>query len=148
MDISGEWFSGENFKFVGLFQDRTSNIKTFYKLKSTITSRMFEDINCDFKYSRDLQEFKIKANTDYSNKSYSLLVESSELTLLESLYYAEVKWVDQFYSIKANSTLKGNGKVQVEIHFDRYRDLYLEVWGTAKRFSNKFGVQLKWDVNR
>lgn len=109
---------------------------------------MFDDINCDLKYSRDVQELKMKINTDYNKKSYTLLVESSEVSPKESVFLSELKWVDAFYSLKANSSLIGNGKIQVELHLDRARDMHLSVWGTAKRFSNNFGIELKWDANR
>lgn len=80
--------------------------------------------------------------------SYSLLMESSEIIPLESLFRTELNWADHSYSITANSSLKGSGRTKVEIHLDRIRDMHLEVWGTAKRFSSNFGVEFKWDANR
>lgn len=109
---------------------------------------MFEDINCDFKYSRDLHETKIKLFSDFKKKTYTFLAESSEINPKESLFYTEIKWIDHVYSLKANSSLKGNGIVKVEVHLDRVRDVHLEIWGTAKKFSNNFGFELKWDANR
>jgi hypothetical protein len=116
-------------------------------LKSLVTSKMFDDINCDFKYSRDLQELKVKLQTDYKKKGYSFNLESSEMSQKESLFSSEIKWVEHVYSLKANSSLKDNGRVQVEIHLDRIRDVHLEIWGTAKYWNN-FGMECKWDANR
>lgn len=133
---------------VGLYQDRTSNIKRYYKLKSLISSKLFEDINCNLKYSRDLQELKIKVQTDYKKKSYSLAIESSEIDPLESVFTTELNWAEYSYSLIANSSLKDIGRTKVEIHLDRIRDMHLEVWGTAKGFSKNFGIEFKWDANR
>lgn len=148
IDINGEWFTGENIKFVGLYKDRTSNIKRYYKLKSVISSKLFDDINLDLRYSRDLEELKFKVKTEYKKTTYSLLMESSEIIPLESIFMTELNWADHSYSITANSSLKGIGRTKVEIHLDRLRDMHLEVWGLAKRFSKNFGVEFKWDANR
>lgn len=133
---------------VGLYQDRTSNVKRYYKLKSLISSKLFDDINCNLKYSRDLQELKFKIHTDYKKKNYSLLIESSEVDPMESLLMAQLNWADLSYTIAANSSIRGIGRTKVEIHLDRIRDVYLEVWGTAKRFNKNFGIEFKWDANR
>lgn len=109
---------------------------------------MFDDINCSLKYSRDFQELKFKVHTEYKSKSYSLLVESSEIVPLQSIFMAELNWAEHSYSISANSSMKGSGRTKVEIHLDRIRDMNLEVWGIAKRFSKNFGVEFKWDANR
>ena len=53
--MNGEWFNGENIKLSGFYQDRTSAVKKFYKLKTLITSKMFNDIICDAKYSKDAE---------------------------------------------------------------------------------------------
>lgn len=147
-DITGEWFSGENIRAQGLYQDRTSNVKRFHRLKSIISSKLFDDINLDLKYARDLQELKFKAKTEYKKKSYSFNVESIDVSLLESLFKSELEWGENLYSIIANSSYKDNGRMEVEVHLDRIRDLHLEIWGIAKRFSNKCGVQFQWDANR
>jgi hypothetical protein len=146
--LNGEWFSGENIKFVGFYQDRTSSIKQFYKLKCLITSKMFNDINCDLKYSRDLQQTKVNLHTEYNKNIYSVLWEVSETTPKETLLNSELKWADHIYTMKANSSSKDNGRLLVEVHFDRVRDIHVEVWGTARRFSNNFGLEFKWDANR
>jgi hypothetical protein len=148
IDLNGEWFNGENIKFVGSYQDRTSAVKKFYKLKSIISSNMFNEINCDFKYSRDIEEMKAKLHTEYNKKIYSLLLETSEATPKESHLLSELNWADHLYTLKANSSSKENGKLKIEVHFDRIRDLQLEMWGIAKRFSNNFGLEFKWDANR
>lgn len=147
-DIMGEWFSGENIRSQGLYQDRTSNVKRFHRLKTIISSKLFEDINCEFKYARDIQELKFKAKTEYKKTIYSLNVESVDSGSLESLFRSEVEWGESLYWIKANSSMKDIGRTKVEAHLDRIRDMTLEVWGTARRFSNKFGFQLQWDANR
>lgn len=100
------------------------------------------------RYSRDLQELKFKIHTDYKKKSYAFLIESSEVDPMESLFMSQLNWADYSYSIAANSSIKGIGRTKVEIHVDRVRDMYLEIWGTAKRFSKNFGVEFKWDANR
>lgn len=148
IDINGVWFTGENIKFIGLYQDRTSNVKRYYRLKSVISSKLFDDINLAVKYSRDLQELKFRITTEYKGKSYSMLVESSEIVPLESIFKTELNWSDHRYSISANSSLKNSGRTKVEIHLDRVRDLNLEIWGIAQRFSRNFGFELKWDANR
>jgi hypothetical protein len=122
-------------------------VKRFYKLKSLVTSNIFDDIDCDFKYSKDLQELKIKLHTDFKKKGYTFLLESSESVPKESLFNAEIIWVDHVYSLNANSSLINNGKIQIEIHLDRIRDIQIEVWGTSKLWNN-FGIELKWDANR
>lgn len=146
--MTGEWFTGENIKFVGVYQDRTSNIKRYYKLKSVVSSKLFEDINLNLKYSRDLQEMKVKVQTEYKKKNYLLVVESSEIDESESLFTIDLKWADLSYSLSANSSSKGIGTTKVELHMDRIRDVHLDVWGTSQRFSKVFGIELKWDANR
>jgi hypothetical protein len=124
-------------------------VKRYYKLKSVVSSnKLFDDVHCELKYSRDLQELKFKINSEYKRKTYSLKVESSEIVPQESLLLVELNWADASYSIAANSTFKGNGRTKVEIHFDRIRDMHLEVWGISQRFSNNFGIEFKWDANR
>lgn len=147
-EVTGEWFSGENIRAQGLYQDRTSNVKKFHRLKSIITSKLFDDINCEFKYARDIQEFKIKAKTDYKNATYAFLIDSLDVSPKESIFKGELDWGEKIYSITANTSMKDIGRTKVEVHLDRIRDLTLEVWGTAKRFSNKCGVQFQWDANR
>lgn len=148
IDITGEWFTGENIKFSGLYQDRTSSIKRYYKLKSLISSKLFDDINCNLKFSRDLQELKLKVLTEYNKKIYSLLIESSENDPLESIFTAQLSWADRSYSVLANSSFKGIGHTKVEIHLDRIRDLAFQVWGTTEKFGKNFGIEFKWDANR
>lgn len=147
-DIIGEWFSGENLRSHGLYQDRTSNVKRFHRLKTIITSKLFEDINCEFKYARDIQELKFKAKTEFKKTIYSFTVESVDLGLLESLFKSELEWGENLYWVTANSSLRGIGRTKVDVHLDRIRDMNLEVWGTARRFSNKCGFQFQWDANR
>ena len=146
--MNGEWFTGENIKFIGVYQDRTSNIKRYYKLKSVISSKLFEDINCNLKYSRDLQELKFKVQTEYKKKSYLLIVESSDIDEYDSLFTTLFKWADHSYSLSANSSSKGIGTTKVELHMDRIRDVHFDVWGTSQRFGKVFGIEFKWDANR
>jgi hypothetical protein len=148
IDVSGEWFTKENVKFVGTYQDRTSNVKRFYRMKSLISSNMFEDINLFMRYSRDIRELKVDVKTDYKAKSYSLSIESIQTEPYESVFKTEVDWAELKYSININSSTRDLGKIKVEIHLDRIRDLHLEAWGIAKTFSKKAGIELKWDANR
>lgn len=147
-EITGEWFSGENIRSQGLYQDRTSNTKKFHRLKTIITSKLFDDINCEFKYARDEQEFKIKTKIEHKKTNYAFLINLIDANPQESNFKGELEWGEKFYSIMANSSSKEIGRLKVEVHLDRIRDMNLEVWGTAKRFSNKCGVQFQWDANR
>lgn len=146
--MSGEWFTKENITIRGTYEDRTSNIKRFYKLKSYIRSNMFDDVNLNLKYSRDLNELKLHASTDYKAKSYSFIVESLDVEPLVDIFKTEINWAEFTYSIFANLSQKDIGRSKVEIHLDRLRDMHIEVWGTAKTFSRNAGVEFKWDANR
>jgi hypothetical protein len=133
---------------VGLYHDRTSNIKRYYKLKAVVSSKQFEDVNLNLRYSRDFQELKLKAISEFRKKSYSLLVESSDIDPLESIFKTELILAEQSYSLAVNNSLKGVGRSNIDLHLDRNRDVHLEIWGTAKRFGKTFGVEFKWDANR
>lgn len=100
------------------------------------------------KYSRDLEQLKLKVFTEIKRKTYSFAVEASEIFPLESFFRTELNWAELSYSMVANSSMKDIGRTRVEIHLDRIRDLHLEVWGTARRFSNSFGIEFKYDANR
>lgn len=113
-----------------------------------ISSKLFDDINCNLKYSRDLQELKFKVLTDYKKKNYSLLIESSDNDPKESIFMAQLNWADHSYSVFANSSIRNIGRTIVEIHLDRIRDIHLVVWGTAEKFGKNFGIEFKWDANR
>ena len=91
---------------------------------------------------------KIKFNTEYNKNKYSFLIDTAESSTKESILVSEINWIDRSYTLKANSSTEGNGKLLVDIHLDRIRDVRLEVWGTAKRFSDNFGLEVKWDFNR
>lgn len=100
------------------------------------------------KYSRDVQEMKVKIQTEYKKKNYLLIVESSQIDESDSLLVMDLKWADLSYSLSANSSSKGIGTTKVEVHMDRIRDVHLDIWGTSQRFSKVFGIELKWDANR
>ena len=94
-----------------------------------------------------MQELKFKVLTDYKKKVYSLLVESSENDPEVSIFMAQLNWAEHSYSLTANSSIKGIGRTNVEVHVDRLRDIHLEIWGT-ERFTKDFGIEFKWDANR
>lgn len=103
------------------------------------------------KYSRDLVELKLKLHTEYKSKTYGFLLESSEINPIESIFNTELNWADHFYSLKSNSSSDYSARINrtiVEIHLDRVRDMYLEVWGASKTLSKNFGIEFKWDANR
>lgn len=146
--MSGEWFSKENITIRGNYEDRTSNVKRFYKLKTYVRSNMFDDVNIGLKYSRDLNELKLHAISDYKSKSYSLIVESLDVEPHVDILRTELNWADLSYSLNANISQKGIGRSKIEIHIDRIRDIHVEIWGTAKTFSKNAGIEFKWDANR
>lgn len=119
VDLFGEWFSGQNIKAVGRYQDRTSSVKRFHHLKSIISSNTFDDLTFDFKYSRDFHDLKFNIQSDYKKKLFALEVKSSDLSVDESQYSGELKWADQQYSIFAHSSSKDVKKTTIEVHFDR-----------------------------
>jgi hypothetical protein len=146
--MSGVWFSNESISIKGTYEDRTSNVKRFYKLKTFIRSNMFEDVNLNLKYSRDLNELKLHLNSDYKSKSYSLVIESLDPEPLIDIFKSEIIWAEYTYSLNANLSRKDIGRTRIEIHLDRIRDVHIELWGMAKTFSKNAGIEFKWDANR
>lgn len=148
MDLKGEWFGGQSMQVKGRYQDRTSNVKKFYHLKLDIQSKSFSDISLTTKYSRDFFEHKFELRTEFKEKVYSLNFKSSELSPFEQKTYGEVKWHEQLYTLSAHSLSKDMKKTSIELHFDKYRDIHMELWGVSKETEKQLGVELKWDANR
>lgn len=146
--MQGEWFSGETLKLIGNYQDRTSNVKRFYKMKAIISSNQFSDLNVLFRYSRDEREMKVDVKSDYNNANYSFLLESTQPEPLVIIFRTELNWAERKFSLTSNASSKDVGRTKIEIHLDRLRDIHVETWGLAKTFSKNAGIEFKWDANR
>ena len=148
MDFKGEWFGGQSIQIKGIYQDRTSNVKKYYHLKLIIQSKSFSDINFITKYSRDFYEHKFDLLTDFKDQVYSFKFKSSELSAFEQKTNAEIKWREKLYTLLAHSISKDMKKTSIELHFDKYRDVHMELWGSLNEKEKQLGVELKWDANR
>lgn len=146
--MSGEWFTKENITIRGNYEDRTSSVKKFYHLKSYVRSNVFEDVNLNMKYSRDISGLKFKLDTEYQAKLYSFLLEKLEVEALVDILKSQINWAEFEYSVNANLNRKDIGRTKVEVHLDRIRDIHIEIWGLTKAFSKNAGFEFKWDANR
>jgi hypothetical protein len=148
LDLNGQWFSGQAIQLKGIYQDKTSNVKRFYHLKMNIQSKSFDDVNLVLKYSHDHYEFKVDIYTELMGKAYALKLKNSDISPTESKLIGEIKWKEQIYSLTAHSTADKLKKTTIELHIDKIRDLYIQIWGQSEEKQKQLGVELKWDANR
>ena len=59
IELNTVWFTGHNVSMRGIYQDQSSVKLSFHRLKILMQSPSFNEINVDFQYYRDNNEFRI-----------------------------------------------------------------------------------------
>lgn len=71
IDLKGKWFSGHSIKIQGNYQDKTTLVKKYYRMKLEVTSPSFNTTNIHFLYTRDEMnlrfEVQVNAVQTYAN---------------------------------------------------------------------------------
>lgn len=146
--MKGTWFSGHALVLNGLYQDRSSMVKTFYHLKMLAQSPSFEDTMVDLKYARDKLEFKMEAYVEHGTDPYGLIVRKSKPADNQVVSYGEVKWREQVYWVNANMLSGQPKELNIEIHVDKERDIQLILRGISNDLKRHAGFEFKWNANR
>jgi ribosomal protein L20A (L18A) len=102
-----------------LYHDRSSVIKTYRNFKLVLQSPSFDETSVDIRYSNDAQEFKFKTIVTYADQPYAVTLKYSEFAPNEKVSYAEVRWQERSYWVKANLTSLQTKQLLVDMHFDK-----------------------------
>lgn len=103
----------------GLYQDRTSAVKSYHHLKMIAESPSFEETDIDIKYSNDEYELKFDVNVEYAKQPYGVQIKYSEASDSHTLSYGELRYRDKLYWISADMLLDQPKQLTVEIHIDK-----------------------------
>lgn len=148
INISGRWFSGHSISIQGVYQDRSSNVKTYHHLKLSVMSPSFSETNIDLRYWRDAAEMQFEIQTDYDKQPYGLLIKFSERIENEQKAFAQLTFRDKVYSISSNLMYGPPKQLFLEIHLDNIRDLHLTIRGVSNELRKEIGFEILWDANR
>lgn len=103
----------------GLYQDRSSAIKTYHHFKLDVQSPSFEQTTIDIKYSRDDFEIKLDFQVEHAKQPYGLILKYSIQSDHETISFAELNVGEKFYRISANMLSQQPKQLTVEIHIDK-----------------------------
>lgn len=148
INIHGHWFSGHSINIQGVYQDKSSTVKTYHHLKLSVMSPSFSETNIDLRYWRDEAELQFEVQADYNRQPYGVLIKFSERIENEQKTYAQVKFREKVYSITSNMMYGQPKQLFLEIHLDNIRDLHLTIRGVSNDLRKEIGFEILWDANR
>ncbi|KAF5274561.1 hypothetical protein FQA39_LY07173 [Lamprigera yunnana] len=148
VDLNAAWFSGHTINVHGIYQDKSTVKTSNHHLKIIIKSPHFSIIAADCQLYQDDVEFKIDVEANQANNDYGVYYKHSVFSLFDISTEGKIKYNNQVYSVTSSVNLRDRKQLLLEFHFDRFRDIHLELWNHNKEFHKTGGFEIKWDANR
>ncbi|BES90627.1 Domain of Unknown Function (DUF1081) [Nesidiocoris tenuis] len=152
IELLGQWFSGHNITVKGMYQDKSSvaysaNPTVSHGLKLLARSQLFNDVLFIGRVVSQDYEYNAAVNVEHNEITYGITFKYSQpyLGIYES--FGEVLYNKTVYSIN-NFIDVAKRKVNVELHFDRFRDVHITLHATANKSLLDAALDFKWDANR
>ncbi|XP_055389464.1 uncharacterized protein LOC129618631 [Condylostylus longicornis] len=147
-DFAGTWFTNHSISIDGNFKDNSTRSHVIKFLKVVVRSPSFEEITADVVYRRSALEMFVNVRGTYNKDPYGIMIKYTGLNSGQRNTYLEFKRREEIYWLSAKLLKDVNKLLQIDIHWDKARDINVNVRAVSLPLRKELSVELKWDANR
>uniref|UniRef100_W8B060 Vitellogenin n=1 Tax=Ceratitis capitata TaxID=7213 RepID=W8B060_CERCA len=147
VNFNGTWFTKEFVVIKANYKDRSTS---FQALKMIVSSPSFSLITLNAMYRRGQNIVLSNFNVKYGEEPYGAIVKliSQPANMNSTICEVHINLKEKAYWLNSSISTKEPKMLQMELHLDKLRDLYLKSSLVNLVDEKEVSLELNWDMNR